>query len=99
MVRTMQKMEYRHGSASYIRGIGGGRSGWGRLHVPQEYLEQLNIRGRARLEVTEDGILIRRSERQGNEKSIPNKPTLSQSEETKAPTGGLLNRLGLRKKN
>ncbi|MFN8443670.1 MAG: ABC transporter ATP-binding protein [Caldilineaceae bacterium] len=71
----------------------------GRLHVPQEYLEQLNIRGRARLEVTEEGILIRPSTRQGNEKTIPTKPTPSQVEETNAPTGGLLNKLGLRKKN
>ncbi|GAB4512956.1 MAG: ABC transporter ATP-binding protein [Anaerolineae bacterium] len=31
----------------------------GRLQIPKEYLEQFNIRGRARLEVTEDGILIR----------------------------------------
>ena len=31
----------------------------GRVHVPAEYLEQFHIRGRARLEVTEDGILIR----------------------------------------
>jgi ABC-type lipoprotein export system ATPase subunit len=34
----------------------------GRIHIPQEYLEQLNIRGRAQLEVTEDGILIRAAE-------------------------------------
>lgn len=71
----------------------------GRLHVPQEYLEQLNIRGRARLEVTDEGILIRPSTRQGNEKTIPTKPTPSQTEETNASTGGLLNKLGLRKKN
>ncbi len=31
----------------------------GRLHIPQEYLEQFNIKGRAQLEVTEEGILIR----------------------------------------
>jgi len=31
----------------------------GRLQVPQEYLEQFNIRGRARLEPVENGILIR----------------------------------------
>jgi ABC-type lipoprotein export system ATPase subunit/bifunctional DNA-binding transcriptional regulator/antitoxin component of YhaV-PrlF toxin-antitoxin module len=31
----------------------------GRVHIPPEYLEQVQIRGRARLEVTEDGILIR----------------------------------------
>jgi ABC-type lipoprotein export system ATPase subunit len=31
----------------------------GRVHVPPEYLDMLQIRGRARLEVTEHGILIR----------------------------------------
>jgi len=31
----------------------------GRLQVPKEYLEQFNIKGRARLELTEEGILIR----------------------------------------
>ena len=31
----------------------------GRLQVPREYLEQFNIRGRARLEPVDDGILIR----------------------------------------
>jgi putative ABC transport system ATP-binding protein len=31
----------------------------GRLHIPHEYLEQFDISGRAQLEITEDGILIR----------------------------------------
>jgi putative ABC transport system ATP-binding protein len=31
----------------------------GRLQVPREYLEQLNIQGRVHLELVEDGILIR----------------------------------------
>ncbi len=31
----------------------------GRLQVPKEYLEQFNIKGRARLELTEEGSLIR----------------------------------------
>jgi len=30
----------------------------GRLQIPKEYLQQFNIQGRARLEVTENGILI-----------------------------------------
>lgn len=34
----------------------------GRLHIPPEYLEELQIRGRARLEVVEGGILIRKVE-------------------------------------
>lgn len=31
----------------------------GRVHIPQEYLEQFSIQGRAQLEITEEGILIR----------------------------------------
>lgn len=31
----------------------------GRLHIPREYLEQFHIRRRVRMEMTEDGILIR----------------------------------------
>ena len=31
----------------------------GRVHVPQEYLEQFHIKGHAQLEIIEDGILIR----------------------------------------
>ena len=34
----------------------------GRVHIPPEFLEQLQIQGRARLEITDDGILIRRVE-------------------------------------
>ena len=34
----------------------------GRVHIPQEYLEELQISGRARLEVTKEGILIKRVE-------------------------------------
>ena len=30
----------------------------GRLQIPKEYLEQFNIRGRVRLELSENGILI-----------------------------------------
>ena len=30
----------------------------GRLQVPKEYMEQFNIKGRAKLEITDDGILI-----------------------------------------
>ena len=33
----------------------------GRVHVPQEYLEQYQIKGRARLELIDGGILIRAS--------------------------------------
>ena len=34
----------------------------GRIHVPQEFLEQFGIKGRAQLEVTDEGILIRPTE-------------------------------------
>lgn len=34
----------------------------GRLHIPPEFLEELRIQGRARLELIDDGILIRRVE-------------------------------------
>jgi putative ABC transport system ATP-binding protein len=34
----------------------------GRVHIPQEFLEQFNITGRAQLELTEEGILIRQAE-------------------------------------
>lgn len=34
----------------------------GRVHIPPEYLEQVQIRGRARLEITDDGILIKPAE-------------------------------------
>ena len=73
----------------------------GRLHVPQEYLEQLNIRGRARLEVTEDGIMIRASTREGNEKSIPVKQSQQAQAEAgdSSASGGIWSKFGLRKKN
>jgi putative ABC transport system ATP-binding protein len=45
----------------------------GRLHVPQELLQQFNIKGRAQLEITEDGILIRPSESTRMEQEIPRK--------------------------
>ena len=32
----------------------------GRVHIPAEFLEQVQIQGRAKLELTADGILIRR---------------------------------------
>lgn len=35
----------------------------GRVHIPQEYLEQFEIKGRAQLEVTPEGILIRQAEK------------------------------------
>ncbi len=37
----------------------------GRVHVPQEFLEQYQIKGRARLELVDGGILIKAVEQQG----------------------------------
>ena len=42
----------------------------GRLQVPREFLEQLNIQGRVQLEVLEDGILIRPVKISGFENSV-----------------------------
>jgi ABC-type lipoprotein export system ATPase subunit/bifunctional DNA-binding transcriptional regulator/antitoxin component of YhaV-PrlF toxin-antitoxin module len=43
----------------------------GRVHIPQEFLEQFNIKGRARLEITEDGILVRPVRQDRIEQEIP----------------------------
>ncbi len=71
----------------------------GRVHIPQEYLEQLNIRGRARLEVTDEGILIRPVERVGNERAISNKPTEAQPVQEGKQNEGFLNKIGWRRKS
>jgi len=45
----------------------------GRLQVPKEYLEQFDIKGRAKLEISEEGILIRpvaQAEREVNEAAM-----------------------------
>ena len=41
----------------------------GRVHVPQEYLEQFDIKGHAQLEIIEDGILIRPAAQTGPSRS------------------------------
>lgn len=64
----------------------------GRLHIPQEYLEQFSIKGRATLEITEDGILIRPTTQGKGEVQVTNKqPTEGQG------IGNLLGRLNLRR--
>ncbi|MCB0063912.1 MAG: ABC transporter ATP-binding protein [Caldilineaceae bacterium] len=66
----------------------------GRLHIPKEYLEQFSIKGRAQLEVTEDGILIRATEQDRVEVEVTKKQgTEGQS------LGGLLGRFGRRRKD
>jgi len=42
----------------------------GRLQVPKEYLEQFDIKGRARLELAEEGILIRPAPQAANAQAI-----------------------------
>jgi putative ABC transport system ATP-binding protein len=54
----------------------------GRIHVPHEYLEQFNIKGRAQLEITDDGILIR-----------PAEQTRTEQVKVEGGSGGLLPRL------
>ena len=55
----------------------------GRLQIPREYLEQLHIKRRVQLEMTDDGILIRPPE--GNHHSQDQ--TLSPGEQVSAETG------------
>ena len=42
----------------------------GRLQVPKEYLEQFDIKGRARLELAEEGILIRPAPQAANAQTV-----------------------------
>ncbi|MEZ4673091.1 MAG: ABC transporter ATP-binding protein [Caldilineaceae bacterium] len=63
----------------------------GRLHIPKEYLEQFSIRGRAQLEVTEDGILIRSTEQDRVEVEV------TKQHKTEQNSGGLLGRFSLRR--
>jgi putative ABC transport system ATP-binding protein len=62
----------------------------GRVHIPPDYLEQMHIRGRARLELTEHGILIRAVEQQRQEVEII-QPT---SADQPAKSGGLRRMFG-----
>jgi len=59
----------------------------GRLHIPHEYLEQFHIKGRAQVEVTEDGILIRptRQDRVEAEIAKPSTATTAAEEEISGP--------------
>jgi putative ABC transport system ATP-binding protein len=62
----------------------------GRVHVPPEYLEQLQISGRARLELREDGILIRPVESTAEAQAAPGTAVA----EAEKATGGLRTLLG-----
>lgn len=64
----------------------------GRVHVPAELLELFKIRGRARLEVTEDGILLRPVSQDCIEAEIA-KPTSIDFEAKTEGSGGKLRNL------
>ncbi|MCB0054357.1 MAG: ABC transporter ATP-binding protein, partial [Caldilinea sp.] len=66
----------------------------GRVHIPPEFLEHMQIQGRARLEVTEEGILIRRVE----ETAVASDGAQSDGEpEEQQKSGGLRGLFGRRK--
>lgn len=65
----------------------------GRLHIPKEFLEQFNIKGRAQLEMTDSGILIRATEQDRVEVEV----TKKQGTEGHSSIGGLLGRFGRRR--
>jgi peptide/nickel transport system ATP-binding protein len=70
----------------------------GRVHVPHEYLEQYAIKGRARLELIEGGILIRAVEPQPDKAVAPPAqaaPEAQDSGQSSKPRGWL-GRLGRR---
>jgi putative ABC transport system ATP-binding protein len=69
----------------------------GRLHIPREYLEQFQIRGRAQLEITDDGILIRPTEQDRVEVEIARKTSADVAEQGAGGVRNLFGRLGLRR--
>ena len=70
----------------------------GRLHIPQEYLEQFQIKGRAQVEITEDGILIRptRQDRIEAEIAKPSTATAASPQEVSS-IRNILGRFGLKR--
>ena len=74
----------------------------GRLHIPLEYLAQFHIKGRAQIEVTENGILIRPSGSTRGEQEIARSTSadLVDRQEQKSSSGarGLLGRFSLWRK-
>ncbi len=67
----------------------------GRIHIPHEYLQQFSIKGRAQLEVTEDGILIRPTAQAADDRiEVQVKQKL---ENENQGIGGLLGRFNLRR--
>lgn len=69
----------------------------GRLHVPQELLQQFNIRGRAQLELTDEGILIRPSDVTRVEQEIPRKIHIEGADQN-GGVRSLLGKFGFKRK-
>jgi ABC-type methionine transport system ATPase subunit len=69
----------------------------GRLHVPQELLQQFNIKGRAQLEITDEGILIRPSESTRVEQEIPRKIGVEGGGESSPVVRNLLGKFSLKR--
>jgi putative ABC transport system ATP-binding protein len=62
----------------------------GRLHIPREYLDQFHIRRRVRMEMTEDGILIRpplSDQYEDQQSPDPSTPASQASEKIDQKTG------------
>lgn len=69
----------------------------GRLHVPQELLQQFNIKGRAQLEITEAGILIRPTDSDRVEQEIPRKIGAEGGQQPAPAAKGLFGKFSLRR--
>jgi ABC-type lipoprotein export system ATPase subunit len=72
----------------------------GRLHIPQDYLDQFAIRGRAQLELTPEGILIRSTGQDRVEVEIAQKTSANSITAPQVThVQNLLGRFRLRRKN
>lgn len=71
----------------------------GRLHIPKEYLEQFEIKGRAQVEITEAGILIRPTKQDRVEQQIARKTSVDTTGATPQPSAvrSLLGRFSLKR--
>jgi ABC-type lipoprotein export system ATPase subunit/bifunctional DNA-binding transcriptional regulator/antitoxin component of YhaV-PrlF toxin-antitoxin module len=69
----------------------------GRLHIPPEFLEQFQIKGRAQLEITEDGILIRPTQQDRVEVEIAKKTSADGMAQQGASVRNLLGRFSLKR--
>jgi ABC-type lipoprotein export system ATPase subunit/bifunctional DNA-binding transcriptional regulator/antitoxin component of YhaV-PrlF toxin-antitoxin module len=69
----------------------------GRLHIPKEYLDQFQIRGRAQLEIMDDGILIRPTEQDRVEVEIVKKTSADVAEQGAGGVRNLFGKFGLKR--